>query len=82
MSDFWIALMPLFFTTPLAVAAVVIFTRRQRHREAPTAQLEGQVEELKQELALLRQELTEAQERLDFAERMLAQEARPPAAAA
>jgi hypothetical protein len=42
----------------------------------PWPKLEAQNHEMRQELAALRRELTEAQERLDFAERVLTQQPR------
>lgn len=61
---------------PLAVAAVVIAKLWRRRRDAPVADLEAQNQEMREELATLRRELTEAQERLDFAERVLTQQRR------
>jgi hypothetical protein len=62
---------------PIAVAAVVIAKLWQRRRDAPGAELQGRNQEMRDDLATLRQELTEAQERLDFAERVLTQQRRP-----
>ena len=52
--------------------------RRDRDLEQPAIEASGveRMEGLEEELTRLRNELTEAQERLDFTERMLAQ--RPP----
>lgn len=75
--DLLIPLMPFFGAVPIAVAAVVIAKIWQRRRDAPVAELEAQNQEMRQELAALRRELTEAQERLDFAERVLTQQPRP-----
>ena len=70
--------------TPLVVLAVAfgLWARRLRPRPggsefqirsgAPEG-LQAQVDALEGEMAKLRQELTESQERLDFVERMLAQ---------
>jgi hypothetical protein len=74
--DLLIPLMPFFGAVPIAVAAVVIAKIWQRRRDAPVAELEAQNHEMRQELAALRRELTEAQERLDFAERVLTQQPR------
>jgi hypothetical protein len=68
--------MPFLGALPLAVAAVVIAKLWQRRRDAPVADLETQNQEMREELAILRRELTEAQERLDFAERVLTQQGR------
>jgi membrane protein implicated in regulation of membrane protease activity len=74
--DLLIPLMPFLAALPLAVAAVVIAKLWQRRRDAPVADLETQNQEMREELATLRRELTEAQERLDFAERVLTQQGR------
>ena len=74
--DLLIPLMPFLGALPLAVAAVVIAKLWQRRRDAPVAELEAQNQEMREELATLRRELTEAQERLDFAERVLTQQGR------
>ena len=68
--------MPFFATVPIAVAAVVIAKLWRRRRDAPGAELEAQNKEMHEELATLRRELTEAQERLDFTERVLTQQRR------
>jgi len=81
--DLLIPLMPFFAALPLAVAAVVIAKLWRRRRDAPVAELEVQNQEMREELARLSRELTEAQERLDFAERVLTQQSRterPPEA--
>ena len=75
-SDLLIPLMPFLGAVPLAVAAVVIAKLWQRRRDAPVAELEAHNQEMREELATLRRELTEAQERLDFAERVLTQQRR------
>jgi septal ring factor EnvC (AmiA/AmiB activator) len=74
--DLLIPLMPFFATVPIAVAAVVVAKLWHRRRDAPGAELEVQNKEMRQELATLRRELTEAQERLDFTERVLTQQRR------
>jgi len=71
-----IPLMPLFGALPIAVAAVVIARMWSRRLDVPMADLEAQNHELRAELGLMRDELREAQERLDFAERVLAQQRR------
>jgi membrane protein implicated in regulation of membrane protease activity len=71
-----IPLMPFFGALPLAVAAVVIAKLWRRRRDPPVAELEAQNQEMREELAILRRELTEAQERVDFAERVLTQQRR------
>jgi hypothetical protein len=68
--------MPFLATVPIAVAAVVIAKLWQRRRDAPVGELQAQNQEMREELATLRRELTEAQERLDFAERVLTQQGR------
>ena len=73
--DLLIPFMPFFGALPIAVAAVVI-AKLWRRRDAPAAELEAQNQEMREELATLRRELTEAQERLDFAERVLTQQRR------
>lgn len=73
--DLLIPLMPFFGALPIAVAAIVV-VKLWRRRDAPVAELEAQNQEMREELATLRRELTEAQERLDFAERVLTQEPR------
>ncbi len=74
--DLLIPLMPFLGAVPLAVAAVLIAKLWQRRRDAPMAEMETQNQEMRQELETLRRELTEAQERLDFAERVLTQQRR------
>lgn len=68
--DLLISAHAIFGAVPLAVAAVVIAKLWQRRRDAPVAELEAQNQEMRQELATLRRELTEAQERADTAERL------------
>jgi hypothetical protein len=74
--EFLIPLMPLFGALPIAVAAVVIARMFRHRRDAPLAELEAQNQALQAELGTMRDELQEAQERLDFAERILAQQGR------
>jgi hypothetical protein len=78
-----IPLMPLFGALPIAVAAVVIAKIWQKRRAVPLADLEADNREFRAELDSLRRDLQETQERLDFAERLLAQQrnrdALPPA---
>jgi hypothetical protein len=76
--EFLIPLMPLFGALPIAVAAVVIARMWSRRRDVPLADIEAQNHELRTELSAMREELREAQERLDFAERVLAQQRREP----
>jgi len=71
-----IPLMPLFGALPIAVAAIVIARMWSRRRDVPLADLESQNHELRAELAVMRGELREVQERLDFAERVLARQRR------
>jgi hypothetical protein len=57
-----------------AVLALAFWSWGQRLREAePPAVGSGQLETLELEMSQLRRELADAQERLDFTERMLAQ---------
>lgn len=74
--EFLIPLMPMFASLPIAVAAIVIARMWSRRRDAPVADLQAQNHELRAELGGLRDELREAQERLDFTERVLAQQRR------
>jgi hypothetical protein len=74
--EFLIPLMPLFGALPIAVAAIVIARMWSRRRDVPLADLEAQNHELRAELGAMRDELREAQERLDFAERVLGQQRR------
>jgi hypothetical protein len=74
--EFLIPLMPLLPAIPIAVAAIVIARMWFRRRDVPLAGLEAQNHELRTELGAMRDELREAQERLDFAERVLAQQRR------
>jgi hypothetical protein len=74
--EFLIPLMPLFGALPIAVAAVVIARMWFRRRDVPLADLEAQNHEFRAELGMMRDELREAQERLDFTERVLGQQRR------
>jgi type VI protein secretion system component VasK len=77
--EFLVPLMPLFGALPIAVAAVVIARIWSGRRERPWADLEAQNEQLQQlqaDMSTVREELREAQERLDFTERVLAQHRR------
>lgn len=61
-----------------AVLAVAFGWWAQRLRQGPArGEVESGLEALELEVNALRQELSEAQERIDFAERVLAQESRP-----
>jgi chromosome segregation ATPase len=71
------------FLVPLAAIAIVMVglvkiarywaSGSQRVSSGAINQLEARVEAMEQELATLQHELSETQERLDFAERLLAQ---------
>ncbi|MEO6056872.1 MAG: hypothetical protein ABIQ49_08535 [Gemmatimonadales bacterium] len=74
--EFLIPLMPLFGALPIAVAAIVIARMWYRRRDVPLAGFDAQNQEMRAELDTLRDELREAQERLDFTERVLAQQRR------
>jgi len=74
--EYLIPLMPLFGALPIAVAAVVIARIWFRRRDIPLADLEARTHELRAELDAMQVELREAQERLDFTERVLAQQRR------
>lgn len=74
--DSLILLMPLLGSLPIAVAAVIIAKIWRQRKDAPLDDLQTQNQELRQELDGLRRGLTEAQERLDFAERVLTRERR------
>jgi hypothetical protein len=74
--EFLIPLMPLFGALPIAVAAVLIARMWSRRRDLPLADIEAETHELRTELSTIREQLREAQERLDFAERVLAQQRR------
>ena len=61
-----------------AVLAVAFGVWAQRLRQRPRrGEFQAELEALEIEMSTLRQELSEMQERLDFAERMLAQEPEP-----
>lgn len=74
--EFLIPLMPFFGALPIAVAAVVVARIWRGRREHPSADLEAQNQQLMSEMSTIREELREAQERLDFTERVLAQQPR------
>jgi hypothetical protein len=74
--EFLIPLMPLLGALPIAVAAVMIARMWHRRSQLPLADLDAQNHELRAEIGAMRDELLEAQERLDFAERVLAQQQR------
>ncbi len=57
----------------MAVAAVKIARIFAARPQAPTSDVTGRLEALEREVDGLRQQLTDTQERLDFAERLLAQ---------
>ena len=57
----------------IARTTIKIAQVRAAHAELPSADLTARVEELESTVAGLRNELTEAQEPLDFAERLLAE---------
>jgi len=63
-------LMPLLATIPLAVAVIWIGNRLLRLRHGG-AEVQADIEALRNEVDALRHELAETQERLDFAERLL-----------
>jgi hypothetical protein len=65
---------PLHAATHGALAlAFGLWAQRMRPAQAGDADMEARVEALELEVSSLRQELAEAHERLDFAERLLAQ---------
>ncbi len=73
MPTFWFYLkdlMPLVATIPLAVVALWIGNRWLRLRHGG-AEVQADIEALRDEVEALRRELAETQERLDFAERLL-----------
>jgi hypothetical protein len=74
--EYLIPLMPFFGALPIAVAAVVIARIWRGPRGRPLAELESQNQQLQAEMNTIREELREAQERLDFTERVLAQQRR------
>jgi len=70
----------LFAFVPIAVAAIVTWgvvkvvkIRTQSRVAGADPETAGRLQALEQEVGTLRQELSDTQERLDFAERMLAQ---------
>jgi hypothetical protein len=74
--EYLIPLMPLLGTLPIAVAAVIVARLWFGRRDVPLAELEARSQELKAGLDVVQTELHEVQERLDFAERVLAQQRR------
>jgi hypothetical protein len=74
--EYLVPLMPLLGTLPIAVAAVIVARLWFRRRDIPLAELEARSQELKAGLDAVQMELREVQERLDFAERVLAQHGR------
>jgi hypothetical protein len=69
--EFLVPLMPLFGSLPIALGAVVIVFGILRHRERLAGKNE-EIDRLRDEIDALRAGQTEMQERLDFAERLLA----------
>ena len=71
------------FMILFAIPIVSMITKSMEKRERMRIEAEGasspRLEALEAEVQSLRQDLTEAQERLDFAERMLAKNKQPPA---
>jgi hypothetical protein len=61
----------------LAWGAVRIATIQAEHKKGAEPDTSNRLRELENEVGALRQELSEAQERIDFTERMLSQH-RPP----
>ena len=57
----------------LAVAGIKIAQIMAHRPEAPSADVTGRLEALERDVDGLQQQLTETQERLDFAERLLSQ---------
>jgi hypothetical protein len=76
-------LIPITFFTSLASVFILrgplggALAERIRGQGAANARLEGEVEQLRHELDQVRQELVDTQERVDFAERLLARPAEP-----
>jgi hypothetical protein len=74
-------LIPITFFTSLASVFILrgplggALAERIRGHAAADSRLEGEVEQLRHELEQVKQELFDTQERLDFAERMLARPA-------
>ncbi len=60
-----------------SASAVKIAKIFVQHRPGPDDDPSGRLEQLEQEVAALRQELSEAQERIDFTERLLSKGQRP-----
>ena len=67
-------LLPIVAIVCITIVKVVRVRSEGRH-DAVGGDLPGRLEALEHEVTALRQELTEAQERLDFTERLLAQSA-------
>ncbi len=67
--------------TAMAVWGAVKVARilSQRQIPSPDSETAGRLEALEHEVGVLRQELAEAQERLDFSERLLSQRPSPRA---
>lgn len=61
------------------ISAVIVKLQRLRIEEARLRAGSGGDEELAHQVVMLQQEMAELQERVDFAERMLAQMKEPPA---
>ncbi len=81
MQDGWMVLvpfMPLLGALPLAAAAVAVAFIWRRWRDRPVEMLEARNAELHDELEVLRRELADAHERLDFTERLLTERGRAP----
>ena len=72
---FTIPIVAIVFSGLQKLARLRIEEARVRQSGGPGA---GEVEDLRSEVQQLRQEMTEVQERLDFAERLLARTDRPP----
>jgi Tfp pilus assembly protein PilN len=68
-------IVPITFIVIVAIVmgGLVKIARQWRGAQPQSAALEGRLEAVEQELAALHQGLSETQERLDFAERILAQ---------
>ena len=68
--EYIVMFMPLLATIPPAIAAIWIANRWLRLRRGDV-ELQAKIAGLREEVDALRQEQAEAQERLDFTERML-----------
>ena len=71
-TGFLVPFMPMLAMLPPSIAAIWIANRWFKSR-GTTAELRGDIHALQEEVAALRALQGEAQERLDFAERILAQ---------